>query len=456
MANQIRSESDGDLLSLFYRNHDSNAIDEFVNRNREKALKYAMSFVDQDAAEDIVQLSILRLMNARPVNDQVTNAMAWWRAIIHSVAIDQIRSESSRSEREIEAFELFRLMHSESDAAEEASRAQLVEIVRDEVAKLDDQFRLPLIHRHFRGRSYGEIGEALHLTTGTVSTRLARGLSHLKSALTMRGIAATPDLSSTQIQSNTGAPMVQERHDVNESNRRFAKTWRDLWAVSHYGLGRFTSRLHTDGKVSVTYREDWPLGESKKLPTEYPEHAEHRAWSEQELLVTDVMEFSWSHLKDTSGTVQDENKSIDRDYVFTFVGCHLSVKSSNGEENVLKLEGDGPVIMNPLLPLLISQRTRKTNDVFPVRFLGCYQKEAPQANEIGWAVIPVNGQYMGPIGKPMKSGHLFTFGNESASMEISMLAKESGQPAGFYWEEEGYYIADDEATARAMFVATRS
>ena len=85
-------------------------------------------------------------------------------------------------------------MHSESDTAEEANHAQDVEIVRGEVAKLDDRFRHPLIHRHFRGRSYGEIGKALHLTTGTVSTRLARGLTHLKSALTMRGIAALPGL----------------------------------------------------------------------------------------------------------------------------------------------------------------------------------------------------------------------------------------------------------------------
>ena len=67
--------------------------------------------------------------------------MAWWRAIIHSVAIDQIRSESSRSAPEAKAFELFRSMHSESDTAEEANHAQDVEIVRGEVAKLDDRFR---------------------------------------------------------------------------------------------------------------------------------------------------------------------------------------------------------------------------------------------------------------------------------------------------------------------------
>lgn len=250
--------------------------------------------------------------------------------------------------------------------------------------------------------------------------------------------------------------MVQERHDVNESNRRFAKVWRDSWAVSHYGLGRFTSKLDSDGNVSVTWREDWPIGESKKVPTEYPERAKHRAWTEQEVLVTDVTKFDWSHLKNTSGTVLDENESIDQDYEFSFVGSQLAAKSHNGEETVLKLEGGGPVILNSLLPLLISQRTRNTNDVFPVRILGAYKKETPHDNEIGWTVIPVQGQYLGAIGRPMKSGHLFTFGNDSASMEISMLAKENGQPAGFFWEEEGYYISEDETTARAMFVATRS
>ena len=71
----VNDDTDHDLLARFYQNDDDSALGVFVERNRDWALTQARRYFVEEA-EDIVQLSILRLMDSQPVDGVVTHPHA--------------------------------------------------------------------------------------------------------------------------------------------------------------------------------------------------------------------------------------------------------------------------------------------------------------------------------------------------------------------------------------------
>jgi len=65
--NMRNEATDEELLAAFYFHDEDDALAVFVARHRRWALGQAALFFAEDA-EDIVQLSILRLMDAQPVD----------------------------------------------------------------------------------------------------------------------------------------------------------------------------------------------------------------------------------------------------------------------------------------------------------------------------------------------------------------------------------------------------
>ena len=65
---------DKTLLMRFYRRGDDDALAAFVSRHRAWLVAKAREYYAEEA-EDVVQTSILRLMDSTPTNCE----MAWWR-----------------------------------------------------------------------------------------------------------------------------------------------------------------------------------------------------------------------------------------------------------------------------------------------------------------------------------------------------------------------------------------
>ena len=147
------SDTDLRLLNRFYQDHDSAAMEEYIGRYREAAWRYAQVFTDADLAEDIVQIAILRLMNAKPANGRISNANAWLRAIVYSMAVDQVRSEITHSDKESDAVDGVNSIQRDMDLESTVMQTQFLSVLRDEIVKLAPQFREPLIQRYFKGLS---------------------------------------------------------------------------------------------------------------------------------------------------------------------------------------------------------------------------------------------------------------------------------------------------------------
>ncbi len=176
------------LLKRFYLHGDGVALQTFVERHRSWALTVATRYFPADA-DDIVQVSILRMMDCEPEDGTVANPLGWWHTILAATAMDHIRADVRHRRREQACAENARNADVDvPDVEEQVAAAKLLDAIYAEIDRLEDGFRGPLVKRYFQGMSYREIGAALHCSTGTVSSALSRGIARIRTRLASKGL----------------------------------------------------------------------------------------------------------------------------------------------------------------------------------------------------------------------------------------------------------------------------
>lgn len=73
-----------------------------------------------------------------------------------------------------------------ASALEAVEGRQLEELVREELKRIDEEFRTVLVLRELQGVAYEEIAQILGVPVGTVKSRLHRGRSELRERLRLR------------------------------------------------------------------------------------------------------------------------------------------------------------------------------------------------------------------------------------------------------------------------------
>ena len=447
----MRGIDDRTLLKRFYRDADDDALAEFVGRHRAWAVAKAREYYAEEA-EDVVQTSILRLMDSTPTNGEVANPLGWWSVIISTAAMDALRRTIRRRHREQESLYLGE-PSGEPDVAESVGRMRLLDAVLAEIEALEDQFRGPLLKRYFEGLSYREIAEILDCRPGTVASRLSRGIARLRDGLAGKGIL---ELSSGEL---VGEETMQ---DVSKGNREFAARWRDVWFVFHSGdvcgLGHISARLESDGAVSVHKRLDLPLESAFRGS---PESAETRLWFETDLVLTDAENFRWRTFRSAEGATPkaaamaaERGMKYDEDVVFrpTKAGG-LSIKAKRGEPTLTENgKGDGPIVPDAAMEQYACGRPRDRETYWPVRILGFHR----DLDGRHWHMYSRSGRYVGRKGPPTGLSHAYEVSlPDYIGRSFSIWASDDGSFIGFGDEQESYVAAEDEATARA-FIAARA
>ena len=448
----MREIDDRTLLKRFYRDADDDALAEFVGRHRAWAVAKAREYYAEEA-EDVVQTSILRLMDSTPTNGEVANPLGWWSVIISTAAMDALRKTMRRRRREQESL---RLGGPEEgpDVAESVGRIRLLDAVYAEIEALENQFRGPLLKRYFEGLSYREIAEILDCRPGTVASRLSRGIARLRDGLARKGFLELP---SGELVGEETMP------DVSKGNREFAARWRDVWFVFHSkdvcGLGHISARLESNGTVSVHKRLDLPLESAFPGP---PESAETRLWFETDLVLTDAENFRWRTFRSAEGATPkaaamaaERGMTYDEDVVFrpTKAGG-LSIKAKRGEPTLAeKGKGEGPIVPDASVELYACARPRDRETDWPVRILGFHR----DLDGRHWGTLPLSGRYVGRKGPPTGLSHAYEVKlPDYIGRTFSIWASDDGSFIGFGDEQESYVAAEDEATARAFIAARRS
>ena len=160
---------------------------------------YAMALTgNRYEAEDLVQETYLRAIQAMGRLREDGNAKAWLYTILRNIRLNQVRQQRIRPKLlELDAEETAASLVIETAKDPHALYLSKVEKqqVREAIQQLSEEFREIILLREFAELSYQEIGTLLGCAQGTVMSRLARARHKLGTLLTATQTSPTKNKS---------------------------------------------------------------------------------------------------------------------------------------------------------------------------------------------------------------------------------------------------------------------
>ena len=197
--------SDGELLRLFIQQQDASAFRDLVERHGPLVFSTALRVVrDLHAAEDVFQATFLVLARDGRRIRKPDSLSAW----LHSTSLKIGRRVLARRRRE-EVVEMKACIDDQESPFELLRKRVEQQQVDEELQRLPDVYRAPLILHVLEGHSCEETAEILGTTVGAVRGRLQRGKRELKLKLLRRGIELSTVLIALAMWRSAGAAACQ-------------------------------------------------------------------------------------------------------------------------------------------------------------------------------------------------------------------------------------------------------
>ena len=218
---------DRELLREYVERQSDTAFAELVARHVNLVYATALRIVGEtQAAQDVVQtVFILLARKAWAVRDG--NALiGWLYRTTYRIALDAIRGEQRRRQRETEAMKL-----AEPDTRDDASWDQLAPLLDEAMQQLNRAEQNAVLLRFFEGKSLRETGAALGTSEDAAQMRVSRSLEKMRAHFARKGVtvAAVAVAAVLSARSSNAAP-------AGLVSRVTAKS---LAAVGSSGLGGF-------------------------------------------------------------------------------------------------------------------------------------------------------------------------------------------------------------------------
>ena len=188
--------ADEDLVDRFLRGAETGSDDAFrvlVERHGPMVLGICRLVLDQEVdAEDAFQMTFLIL--ARKVASIRNRAIlaAWLHEVAYRTAVKVRLSMVRRRLLERQSVSMLPSPLVPDRQHRDAAWNELRPVLHDEVRRLPDKYRIPVILSYLEGKTNEEVAELLHWPVGTVKGRLSSARALLRSRLTRRVPPATP------------------------------------------------------------------------------------------------------------------------------------------------------------------------------------------------------------------------------------------------------------------------
>ena len=180
---------DAVLLERFASQDDPSAFTALLARHGPMVLGVCRRILrDSHEAEDAFQATFLVLARKAGSLRRPEALASWLYGTARHLASTARRAESRRYQREGRCSE-FAAASSSGDLLDDLSARELLLALDEELARLPETYRLPLILCHLEGRTYEEAARLLGWSAGSVKGRLERGRKQLHARLSRRGLA---------------------------------------------------------------------------------------------------------------------------------------------------------------------------------------------------------------------------------------------------------------------------
>jgi RNA polymerase sigma factor (sigma-70 family) len=180
---------DAALLERFARQDDQDAFAALVARHGPMVFGVCRRVLsDLQDAEDAVQATFL-LLARKAAGVRQPAALA---AYLHGIALRVARK--ARARRRLTPPLVTDRADPQPDPLDALSSRELLAILDEEVARLPEAFRLPIVLCYLQGRTAVQAAEFLGWTPGSVRGRLERARARLQQRLTRRGLAVPAGL----------------------------------------------------------------------------------------------------------------------------------------------------------------------------------------------------------------------------------------------------------------------
>jgi RNA polymerase sigma factor (sigma-70 family) len=189
--------SDAALLGRFVADRDERAFAALVDRHGPLVLHVCRRVLgDADDAEDAFQATFLVLARRAAAVRPAEALPAWLYGVARRVAL---KARATQARRRAARPAGAPVADPRPDPLAELSARELLRIVDEEVQRLPEAQRLPVLLCCLEGRSLEEAARYLGWTRGSVKGRLERGRARLHTRLVRRGLTLSAALAAAEV-----------------------------------------------------------------------------------------------------------------------------------------------------------------------------------------------------------------------------------------------------------------
>lgn len=186
-AAEAAGAPDDVLLRRYAAGGDQPAFAELVRRHEAAVLRVSARVLgDADLARDAAQGAFLALARRAGELDDRGSLAGWLYRVAYRMAL-RVRRAAARRWR-AERIAVDRPPPEAADPTAAADQADVLRVLHEELYRLPEKYRVPLVLCYLDGRTHEDVARAAGLPRGSVAKRIAEGLDRLRERLAHRGV----------------------------------------------------------------------------------------------------------------------------------------------------------------------------------------------------------------------------------------------------------------------------